>query len=43
MTPHIAGATENTFSYRWATINENLRRLRDGEPLLNEVSGAAFR
>jgi phosphoglycerate dehydrogenase-like enzyme len=43
MTPHIAGATENTFSYRWATINENLRRLRDGEPLLNVVSGAAFR
>lgn len=37
MTPHIAGATENTFFYRWATINDNLRRLRDGEPLLNVV------
>ncbi|MCA9858883.1 MAG: hypothetical protein KC438_04135 [Thermomicrobiales bacterium] len=37
MTPHIAGATENTFFYRWATINENLRRLWDGEPLRNPV------
>lgn len=37
MTPHIAGATENTFFYRWATINDNLRRLHDGEPLLNIV------
>lgn len=37
MTPHIAGATENTFVYRWAAINDNLRRLRAGEPLLNVV------
>jgi phosphoglycerate dehydrogenase-like enzyme len=37
MTPHIAGATENTFFYRWAAINDNLRRLRDGEPLVNVV------
>ncbi len=37
MTPHIAGATQNTFAYRWAAINDNLRRLRDGEPLLNIV------
>jgi phosphoglycerate dehydrogenase-like enzyme len=37
MTPHIAGATEDTFFYRWAAINDNLRRLRAGEPLLNVV------
>jgi phosphoglycerate dehydrogenase-like enzyme len=37
MTPHIAGATDATFTYRWNLINENLRRLRDGEPLLNLV------
>jgi len=37
MTPHIAGATQNTFAYRWAAINDNLRRLRDGEPLVNIV------
>ncbi len=38
MTPHIAGATDNTFFYRWAAIDDNLRRLRDGEPLLNAVT-----
>jgi phosphoglycerate dehydrogenase-like enzyme len=38
MTPHIAGATENTFFYRWAAINDNLRRLLDGEPFLNVVT-----
>lgn len=37
MTPHIAGATEDTFFYRWAAINDNLRRLRDDEPLQNIV------
>lgn len=40
MTPHIAGATDATFTYRWNLINENLRRLRDGEPLLNVVKPA---
>lgn len=39
MTPHIAGATENTFRYRWSVIDENLRCLRDGTPLSNVVSG----
>lgn len=38
MTPHIAGATQNTFAYRWKTINDNLRRLRAGEPLVDIVS-----
>jgi phosphoglycerate dehydrogenase-like enzyme len=37
MTPHIAGATDATFTYRWQVINENLRRLSAGEPLLNVV------
>lgn len=37
MTPHIAGATDATFTYRWNLINENLRRLAAGEPLLNVV------
>lgn len=43
MTPHIAGATDGTFHYRWRFINENLRRLADGEPLLNVVSPGAAR
>ncbi len=37
MTPHIAGATENTFRYRWAMIDDNLRRLGAGEPFSNIV------
>ena len=37
VTPHIAGWTEGTFRHRWDTIDENLRRLRAGEPLLNVV------
>ncbi len=37
MTPHIAGVTEETFRHRWAVINENLRRVAAGEPLLNVV------
>lgn len=37
MTPHIAGATDATFIYRWKLINENLRRLSAGESLLNRV------
>ena len=40
MTPHIAGATEPTFFYRWDQINDNLRRVRDGEPFLNVVAPA---
>jgi phosphoglycerate dehydrogenase-like enzyme len=37
MTPHIAGWTAGTFSHRWQMIDENLRRLAAGEPLLNIV------
>jgi phosphoglycerate dehydrogenase-like enzyme len=40
MTPHIAGATEPTFFYRWSQINENFRRLQTGEPLLSVVAPA---
>ncbi len=38
MTPHIAGATDATFQYRWGVINDNLRRLHYGEPLVNVVN-----
>jgi len=41
MTPHIAGWTVETFRHRWAAIDENLRRLGTGEPLLNVVKPAA--
>lgn len=37
MTPHISGATDGTFSYRWQFINDNIRRLAAGEPLQNVV------
>jgi phosphoglycerate dehydrogenase-like enzyme len=37
MTPHISGATDGTFSYRWEFINDNIRRLAAGEPLQNVV------
>jgi phosphoglycerate dehydrogenase-like enzyme len=37
MTPHIAGATDATYRYRWSVINDNLRRLGSGDPLLNVV------
>lgn len=40
MTPHIAGWTVETFAQRWATIDENLRRLAAGEPLINVVKPA---
>ena len=40
MTPHIAGWTVETFQQRWATIDDNLRRLACGEPLLNVVKPA---
>ncbi len=38
LTPHIAGWTFGTFAHRWAQINENLRRLRTGEPLVSVVT-----
>ena len=41
MTPHIAGWTAETFRHRWAAIDDNLRRLSRGEPLLNVVRAAA--
>jgi phosphoglycerate dehydrogenase-like enzyme len=37
LTPHIAGWTHGTFAHRWAQMNENLRRLAAGEPLLGAV------
>jgi phosphoglycerate dehydrogenase-like enzyme len=37
MTPHIAGWTEETILNRIRQIDDNLRRLDDGEPLLNLV------
>ena len=40
MTPHIAGWTQETFRHRWAAIDDNLRRLAAGEPLLNVVKAA---
>lgn len=41
MTPHIAGWTFETFQHRWAAIDENLRRLSRGEPLVNVVRAPA--
>jgi phosphoglycerate dehydrogenase-like enzyme len=38
LTPHIAGWTFGTFAHRWSQINENLRRLRTGEPLVSVVA-----
>jgi phosphoglycerate dehydrogenase-like enzyme len=38
MTPHVSGWTETTMRRRWAAIDENLRRLGSGEPLLNVVA-----
>jgi phosphoglycerate dehydrogenase-like enzyme len=37
MTPHIAGATDATFHYRWSVINDNIGRLGTGEPFVNQV------
>ncbi len=37
MTPHNGGYTHETMQHRWAAIAENLRRLSEGEPLLNVV------
>ena len=40
MTPHIAGATEPTFFFRWSQIDENLGRIRSGEPFVSVVATA---
>lgn len=42
MTPHIAGWTVETFQHRWASIDENLRRLAAGKPLINVVKSPEF-
>jgi phosphoglycerate dehydrogenase-like enzyme len=38
MTPHVSGATDGTFEYRWRFINENIARLATGQPLQNVVA-----
>jgi phosphoglycerate dehydrogenase-like enzyme len=40
MTPHCSGWTEHLMERRFALIAENLERLRDGRPLLNQVHPA---
>ncbi len=40
MTPHVAGWTDLTFQERWRQMNENVRRLAAGEPLINVVKPA---
>ncbi len=40
MTPHIAGATVPTYTYRWSEINDNLGRIRTGEPFASVVKPA---
>jgi phosphoglycerate dehydrogenase-like enzyme len=37
ITPHLAGTSENTARRRIELMKENMRRFRDGEPLLNVV------
>lgn len=37
MSPHCSGWTEHLMERRFALIIQNLERLRDGEPLLNQV------
>jgi phosphoglycerate dehydrogenase-like enzyme len=37
MTPHCAGRTREGDIRRWKTVGENLRRWRQGEPLMNVV------
>jgi phosphoglycerate dehydrogenase-like enzyme len=42
MTPHCSGWTEGVMARRFAVIADNLERLREGRPLLNQVyPGAA--
>jgi phosphoglycerate dehydrogenase-like enzyme len=42
MTPHVSGATDRTFEYRWRFINDNIGRLAAGGPLHNVVHPAAM-
>jgi phosphoglycerate dehydrogenase-like enzyme len=37
VTPHVAGWTQGTLEGRWRIIAENVRRLIDGEALLNMI------
>jgi phosphoglycerate dehydrogenase-like enzyme len=41
MTPHCSGWTEGLMERRFAVIIDNIQRLRDGRPLLNQVHPAA--
>jgi phosphoglycerate dehydrogenase-like enzyme len=40
MTPHCSGWTEGLMERRFAVIIDNIQRLRDGRPLLNQVHPA---
>jgi phosphoglycerate dehydrogenase-like enzyme len=40
MTPHCSGWTEGLMERRFAVIADNIERLRDGRPLLNQVHPA---
>ena len=40
MTPHCSGWTEGLMERRFAVITDNIQRLRDGRPLLNQVHPA---
>jgi phosphoglycerate dehydrogenase-like enzyme len=37
MTPHCSGWTEGLMERRFAVIADNIERLRDGRPLVNQV------
>jgi phosphoglycerate dehydrogenase-like enzyme len=39
LTPHVAGDTPRRYRRSWRLVAEQVRRLRDGEPLENVVSG----
>ncbi len=38
MTPHVSGWTDGMLEARAALIAENIRRVAEGEPLLNLMS-----
>ena len=38
MTPHISGVTRQTFEGRVRDVTANIRRLKAGEPLRNQVT-----
>jgi phosphoglycerate dehydrogenase-like enzyme len=40
MTPHCSGWTEGLMERRFAVIADNIERLRDGRPLVNQVHPA---